>query len=166
MTSIKPKLNLFKRSSWRSGRGQALVELALILPLLVLLLLGAVEFGRFAYLAIELANAAKAAAQYGAQKSLNGADVTGMQLVASQDAPEVTSQCTNFTTTIGATSCACVTGGASSASACISAACASPSYIVQNLTITTSAQCAPLFYPRGFGGTLTLSGHAVQEVLK
>ena len=147
-----------------SDRGSALVELALSLPILGLLLLGAVEFGRFAYLAIELTNAAKAAAQYGARNSVTGADVTGMQLVASQDAPEVTAQCTGFTTTVAATSCACVVGGTSTGAACGST-CAG-GYIVQNLNITTSAQCTPLFYPSGFGGTLTLTGHAVQEVLK
>jgi Flp pilus assembly protein TadG len=144
--------------------------MALCLPILLLLLLGAIEFGRFAYLAIELSNAAKAAAQYGAQNSITGADVTGMQAVAAQDAPEVTAQCTGFTTTIGATTCSCVVSGASSASSCSSKTCGG--YIVQKLTISTSAQCTPLFYPKGlggasgFGGALTISGNAVQEVLK
>lgn len=140
------------------------MELAFTLPIYVLLILGAVEFGRFAYLAIELTNAAKAAAEYGSQNNITGADVTGMQALAALDAPEVTAQCTHFTTTIGATSCACVVSGASSTSSCTSTTCGG--YIVQNLHITTSAQCTPLFYPSGFGGALTISGHAVQEVLR
>ncbi len=164
MTGMKLKLPRFTGSSRRNDKAQALVEFALCLPFFVLLLLGAVEFGRFAYLAIQLTNAAKAAAQYGAQNSLTGADVSGMQAVAAQDAPEVIGQCTNFTTTLGPKTCACVTGGSSTADACNSTTCGG--YIVQNLTINTSAQCTPLFYPSGFGGTLTLSGHAVQEVLK
>lgn len=166
MTDIGLRLRRFMASSRRTDNGQALVELALSLPVLVLLLLGAVEFGRFAYLAIELTNAAKAAAQYGAQNSVTGVDVSGMQALAAQDAPEVTAQCTNFTTTIGSQSCACVTGGA--AGAYSSGACTSAcgGYVVQRLTINTSAQCTPLFYPQGFGGTLTLSGQAVQEVMK
>jgi Flp pilus assembly protein TadG len=147
-----------------SDAGSALIELALSLPILVLLLLGAFEFGRFAYLGIELTNAAKAAAQYGAQNSATAADVTGMQLVASQDAPEVTSQCTNFTMPPPTTSCACVVGGSSAGTACGST-CAG-GYIVETLDITTSADCAPVIYPSGFGGTITLTGHAVQEVLK
>ncbi len=43
--------------------GQALIELAVSMPLFLLLLLGAAEFGRIAYMAIELTDAAKAAAQ-------------------------------------------------------------------------------------------------------
>jgi len=164
MTGRRLTLRGWIRRLRHGDAGSALVELALSVPILVLLLLGAVEFGRFAYLAIELTNAAKAAAQYGAQNSVTGADVTGMQLVASQDAPEVTAQCTHFTTTVAATSCACVVGGVSAGAACGSA-CAG-GYIVQNLDIQTSADCAPAIYPSGFGGTLTLRGHAVQEVLK
>jgi Flp pilus assembly protein TadG len=165
MTSRRLTLRGWIKRLRYSDAGSALVELALSLPILVLLLLGGVEFGRFAYLAIELTNAAKAAAQYGAQTSNTGADPVGMQLVASQDAPEVTAQCTNFTTTVAATSCACVVGGSSTPAATCTSACAG-GYIVQNLDITTSAQCTPVIYPSGFGGTLTLTGHAVQEVLK
>jgi len=135
------------------------------MPLLFLLLLGAVEFGRFAYLAIEISSAAKAAAQYGAQNSITAADISGMQLVASKDAPEVGSSCTNFTTTIAQpASCVCVTSGSSAAATC-GTTCAAGSYLVQNLTVTTSAQCKPLTHVPGFA-TLTLSGHAVQEVLR
>jgi Flp pilus assembly protein TadG len=153
----------------RSGKddeaGQALIEVALGVSLLLLLLLGAVEFGRFAYFAIELSNAAKAAAQYGSQNSITAADVAGMQLVASQDAPEVNSACTNFTTTIQQpATCACVVSGASSAASCSATNCAG--YIVQYLTVSTSAQCRPMIHADHFTATLTMTGHAVQEVLK
>ncbi len=153
-------------SRWSGNEGQALVELAVSISLLFMLLLGAVEFGRFAYYAIEIANAAKAAAQYGAQNSITAADVTGMKLVAANDAPEVAKACTNFTTTINQpAACSCVVSGASSSAACDgSTVCTG--YIVQKLTITTTAQCKPLVFPAGFSATLTISGHAVQEVLR
>ena len=64
---------------WRFGRftamtrheedGQSLVELALTVPILLLLLLGAAELARVAYAAIEVSNAAEAAVRYGAQNS-------------------------------------------------------------------------------------------------
>ena len=156
----------FIRSHGRGEEGQALVELALSISLLFMLLLGAVEFGRFAYLAIEIANAAKAAAQYGAQNSITAADVTGMKLVAAKDAPDVANACTNFNTTISQpASCSCVVSGASSSAACDgSTVCTG--YIVQKLTINTSARCTPIAFPKGFGGSLTISGQAVQEVLR
>jgi len=43
-------------------RGQAIVEMALALPLLVALLLGVIEIGRYAYLAIVVADASRTGA--------------------------------------------------------------------------------------------------------
>lgn len=48
--------------------GAALVEMALVMPLLLLMALGAGDFGRVMYTAITLAHAARAGAAYGAQK--------------------------------------------------------------------------------------------------
>ena len=45
----------------RNQLGGALVETALTAPLLVLMLLGLVEFGRVAYISIQTSNAARAA---------------------------------------------------------------------------------------------------------
>jgi Flp pilus assembly protein TadG len=47
-------------------RGTAAMEFAVILPLLVTLVLGCVDFGRFAYTEIAVANAARAGAGFGA----------------------------------------------------------------------------------------------------
>jgi Flp pilus assembly protein TadG len=47
-----------------SGRGQALVEFALVVPLFFLLLLGTVEFGRAVYTIEMLNNAARDGARY------------------------------------------------------------------------------------------------------
>jgi Flp pilus assembly protein TadG len=52
-------------------RGAAATELALILPLLVTLVLAAVDYGRFVSLYISLANAARAGAQYGAMNNFS-----------------------------------------------------------------------------------------------
>ena len=47
--------------------GTALVELAVTLPVLIALVVGTADFARVFYTAIELSNAARAGAQYGAQ---------------------------------------------------------------------------------------------------
>jgi Flp pilus assembly protein TadG len=52
-------------------RGQALVELAIVLPVLLLLALGIIEIGRYAYIGILVGNAARAGAIYGAQGLAN-----------------------------------------------------------------------------------------------
>ncbi|QEM68883.1 pilus assembly protein [Geobacter sp. FeAm09] len=47
----------------RSSRGQALVELALLLPILLLLIFGVIEFGRAFYMKNTLTNAVRHAAR-------------------------------------------------------------------------------------------------------
>jgi Flp pilus assembly protein TadG len=59
----------------RSIEGSALVELALILPVLFLLLAGIVEFGWMLYIAIQVSNASQAGAIYG---TMNPTDVSGI----------------------------------------------------------------------------------------
>ncbi|HEV2484946.1 MAG TPA: TadE/TadG family type IV pilus assembly protein [Terracidiphilus sp.] len=149
--------------------GQALIELALSLPLLLLLLLGAAEFGRLAYMAIEVSDAAKAAAQYGAQNSTTASDSGGILLTAQKTAPYVNSYCTNFTASApNPPNCTCMTNGTPNPSTPTSAACtaACAGYIVEVLQINTSATCNPLIHPNGFSAAgITLHGSAVQEVL-
>jgi Flp pilus assembly protein TadG len=65
------------RPRWR--RGQALVEMALILPLLMLLLLMAIDFGRIFFSYIEITNAAREGAAYAA---LFPTDTSGIQAAA------------------------------------------------------------------------------------
>jgi len=52
-------------NSTRDKRGQALAELALILPLLIIILLGTMEFGRVFYSYLLLANASREGARAG-----------------------------------------------------------------------------------------------------
>lgn len=58
-----------KSATRRPRRGAAAVEFALILPVLMLLVLGAVDFGRFAYNYIAVTNAARAGASHGIMNS-------------------------------------------------------------------------------------------------
>jgi Flp pilus assembly protein TadG len=49
----------------RARRGAGAAELAVVLPVLVLIALGCVDFGRFAYRYIAIQNAARTGAEYG-----------------------------------------------------------------------------------------------------
>jgi Flp pilus assembly protein TadG len=64
------------RQSSNASRGQALVEFALVLPALLLLMLGIMEFGRAVYASNALANAAREGARYGI---INPTDTSGIQ---------------------------------------------------------------------------------------
>jgi Flp pilus assembly protein TadG len=67
------------------ARGAALVELAVVVPLMLLLLLGLVETARIADYAIRVGNAARAGVQYGAQNLATASDTQGMQNAANAD---------------------------------------------------------------------------------
>ena len=66
------------------------MEVALLLPLLLLLAMGVVDFGQLFHLAIEVSNAARAGAQYGYQSSATQVDTPGMIAAAEDDAGDVT----------------------------------------------------------------------------
>ena len=66
-------------------RGGVLAEFAVVLPVALLLLLGAVDFGRVWALASASANAAHAGAQYGSQNAQLAADINGMRTVVTND---------------------------------------------------------------------------------
>ena len=62
--------------------GGALVELALVLPVLVLVFVGTIDFGRVFYTSQSLINAARAGVQYGAYTPARTADFAGMEAAA------------------------------------------------------------------------------------
>jgi len=68
-------VKLFRTSS---ARGSAIVELALALPLLVLILVGTIDFARAFHTAMVLQNSARAGAQYGAQSTSFASNTSGM----------------------------------------------------------------------------------------
>ncbi len=59
--------------------GSALVELAVILPILMLLFVGTIDFGRIFYRSMAVAQAARAGAEYGAYNMAQSTDVAGMR---------------------------------------------------------------------------------------
>jgi Flp pilus assembly protein TadG len=77
------------RSPQCVSRGQSFVEFAIVSPVLLLFLLGIMDFGRVFFVAIELNNAARAGTQYGIQSPANAADVSGMQQAAQSDASNI-----------------------------------------------------------------------------
>ena len=66
----------------RKSRGQAMVEFALVLPIFALFLVIAVDFGRVFFTYIQINNAAREAAAFGASAPTNNA---GMQATAAQE---------------------------------------------------------------------------------
>ena len=65
----------------RKSRGQSLVEVALILPVVVMLLLGLLDFGRAYYTIVALRDAADEGAAFGAT---NPSNITGIRRRAAE----------------------------------------------------------------------------------
>jgi Flp pilus assembly protein TadG len=69
----------------RPQSGQALVEMAFVLPILLVLALGVIEMGRYAYLGILVGNAARAGSAFGAQSTAQAGQATNIQTAARND---------------------------------------------------------------------------------
>ena len=148
-----------------SSSGQALVEVALTAPLLILMLLGAGQFARVAFAAIEVSNAARAGVAYGSQNVSTAADASGIQAAATMDAGDIAGPLTVTTKTTGVCSSGAACTGAGSS--CVNTDCATPGdHIETLLTVDTVTTFDPLIHIPGFPASFRLHGHAVQKCLQ
>ena len=145
----------------RSARqsGQALVELALALPILLLLALGVIEIGRYAYISILVGNAAHAGAVYGSQGTW-ATDPAAIKKAAQCDFAGGTAGGSNGNgldvstlTVTSTTSCGCDTGGTISTLACDSTTvCGTGGHRVIVVNVTASGSYCSLFNYPGLPG--------------
>ena len=153
-----------------SASGQSLVEVALVAPLLLALLLGAVEMGRFAYLGILVGNAARAGAAYGTQKLALSVDSTGICNAASLDFEGDTSACGTGgkITVTSSPSCGCDNGGTITSAACsgttTAGTCPGGGNWVVMLTVNASGSFQSLFGFPGIPKSLTISRSSTMRV--
>lgn len=92
-----------KRSKRQTRQqGNAVVELGLMLPLILLLTLGATDFGRLFYSAVTVVGSSTAGAFFGAHSNVHSVDSAGMQGLASSSATDLESVTVN-----GAQYCDC-----------------------------------------------------------
>jgi Flp pilus assembly protein TadG len=137
--------------------GQSIAEVALVTPMLLLLLLGTIEVGRFAYYSIEVANAARAGVQYAAQSLADSKDRMGTQRASQNDAPNVSD--------LDVTSrdlCACSSSPANYVG-CPARNCA-PGHAVVFVEVNTRARFRSLFRYPGLPASLTVNGQAIMRV--
>lgn len=138
----------------RSEDGSSLIEVAIILPTLILMLLGVVDFGRAYYWVNELTGAAQAGAVYGSQ---NPTDTTGMQNTAIADAPDITASSTEITGFAVAASYGCECSDGSGVSAGCASAPSCSTNTVYYVKVTATASYKPLFPWPGIPATIPMS---------
>ena len=155
------------RHDLRLDKGQAFVELALVLPIFILLLVGAAEVGRLAYASIEVNNAARAGVAYAAQNHTTASDTSstgGIVVAATSEAPQVTSMTATATLFC---SCETSTGTLPAPGSCTGVtltSCPSPSRIVEFVQVNTTAPVSTNFHFPGIPSSVTLQGYATMRV--
>ena len=158
-----------KHKARRRESGSAIVETALVaIFVLIPMLLGAIDFGRAFYVSIEVANAARAAVQYGSQSQVQLQDSANVANVAKNEAPDISltcgagknacwvsgyplaqwgCECSNQTSpgggTLNSTSCTCPGG-----------------HMVQFVLITTRVTYTPMFNMFNLFPPITLNSQA------
>jgi Flp pilus assembly protein TadG len=148
----------------RADSGQAIIEMMILLPIFLVLMIGTVEFGRLAYAYIEVADAARAGVQYGAQNRATASDTAGMQQAALNDAPDVhgislTPAPTHF--------CACSNAQSTTVSCTAVPACSGNNRLIEWVQVNTSVQVDPIFRFPGLppaGKNFVLKGQAIMRV--
>ncbi|MGH9682736.1 MAG: TadE/TadG family type IV pilus assembly protein [Candidatus Acidiferrales bacterium] len=153
-------------------RGQSLVEVALLAPLLLALLIGAVEMGRYAYIAILVGNAARAGAAYGAQSLIQSSCQPpfpcGIQTAADNDFVNNGQPVANLTVT-SSTSCGCDNGGTVTSAICdtkinpSAGTCAAGHWVVM-VSVTGSGTFSALFSFPGIPPSIAVSRTATIRV--
>ena len=152
-----------KRTRIRSSEaGGAALELAVLLPFLLVLVLGAAEFGRAHRASIVVANAARAGAHYGAQSAATSGDTAGMNRAALADAGDI-----GNVSPVSARFCRCPNGTtpASCTSQCVPPV-AYPEYKDPEVFVQTTATRNVVFllpYP-GLPSSVTVRRTAVFRV--
>lgn len=138
-------------------KGQAMIELALLLPLILVLLIGIIEIGRLAYYYIEVSDAARAGAQYASQSLANAANVPNITQAVQNDFQDV-----GVITLSPAPQQTCGCPGTAPA-ACPAGGCAYPLVYVN---VSTTYPLSPLFQYPGISTLfpVTITGSSTMPV--
>ena len=155
---LRSQIGVFERCSrLRETTGQALIELAFMVPIFVLLLIGAFEFATLEYAGIEVSHAARAGVAYGSQSGATAADISGMQTAATNDGPDVPGlsavatefwSCSDAPSTQSTSPPTCTTGN----------------HLLNYVQVTTTATVAPAIQVPGLPSTYRLNGVAIMRV--
>src|SRR5438552_1720965 len=128
-------------------RGASVMELAVLLPLLLVLFIGIIDFGRVFYTAMTISHAARAGVQYGAQDNIRSGDFAGMRQAAQGTAGDVAGvtvtacrYCRCADGTGSCTNCTDGSDGCSTGSGCLNACpTGAPQVFVR---VTADKECA------------------------
>ena len=125
---------IFRRAA-RPDAGSAIVELSVVLPMLVIVMVGTIDMARVFSTAMELTNAARAGAQFGAANLGNSANTAQMEAIALAAV-----NITGVTAVASPSVCECAADDGSSfaATSCTLTTCAGGQHRVITVSVTAS----------------------------
>ena len=133
-------------------KGQSTVEMGLLVPVVVLLLVVVGDWARVFYAAIEVANAARAGVQYGAQSHVTAINYDSIKQAALNDGQNISG--------LSATAADfCMCNGVKVA--CSPPQCSQPQLFVQ---VTTKASFTTILNYPGIQSPIPLTSTAIMEV--
>ena len=148
----------YLRALRRSRQGNAIVEMALMLPVLMAICAGVVDFSRVMFYSVQVANAAQAGAQWACQSVGNSGNTAMISTVARDDAGLGTQMEVNSSRT-----CACSNGATVS---CTASGGSCSDGKLPKVTVSVITRFAmPTFLPiPGVDGPVVINGAAAYRV--
>ena len=134
-----------------------MMELALIMTVLSIIVLGAIDFGRIAYMAMALTNAARQGAMVGSQTAALSSNFSAMQTAAQSSA----SADIGSITAVATRSCECEVAGVNTVMGSCTAACAGVVRI--RVTVTTSKTFNTITRFPGLYNSVSLTRRAIMR---
>jgi Flp pilus assembly protein TadG len=144
-------------STRRREAGQSILEIALVIPIFILMFCGMVDLGRWIFFGIEISSAARAAVQYGALNRITAADTVGMTQAAKSDTPDIAGL-----TVTPRPFCQCSNAPGANA-VCVLNSCPN-NRLILFLEVDTSAQYVPWARYPGIASSITVNSKAVMRV--
>lgn len=138
-------------------KGSSFVELAMFLPVLLLMLVGGIDFARIFNASVTLANAAEVGAIYGSRSISGSSNTSGMQTAATNDGKDLTSM-----TATATNYCSC--GASGSVQTCPATGCTLANPAHRYVKVSTSYTFTTAFPIPGIPSSVAMTRSAIMRV--
>jgi len=141
-----------------------MLEFAIVLPILLLLLVGVIDMGQYAYLAILVGNAARAGVAYGSQSHITAGDPPTNIIAAARNDYQSNGQNPAGLTVTKNYVCGCDNAGTITTVDCTTGICPSGQNKVVSLQVNATATYSAIFTFPGIPSPITITRSAVMRI--
>jgi Flp pilus assembly protein TadG len=141
-----------------------MLEFAFAAPIVIFLLVGLIELGRFGYFAILASNAARAGAQYGAQDLMTAFDTAGISSAATADGQNLPNWSAADGGQITVNQLCSINGGALHSCDLVVESSSAPENTIYYVQVQVTGHFSSLLSYPGLPASLPISGSATMRV--